>query len=409
MAISYDQLSSDQMLAVEQARSWYNSRDARPFFLSGSAGSGKTTVARYIVEALGTTTQALAPTNRAAKIMRSKGVSTARTIHSVLFQPTQWCETTGRAVDSRCVQDEKKHSHTVRFYKKPEPPEGVRCFTIDEASMVGEAIGRDVAMFGIKTIVIGDPYQLPPVSDKPAYIRENLPGMELEASHRFDSMSNIGMLANLIRLSRGQSEWSDLLPYVEFEAVDNYDLLLAWRNQTRWQVINILRALRGLPADQPQEGDKLISVANTYEAGVLNADELTVNGPIVPSTNLGAWRIPTAEAGVVTAWKRGFQDHEGEKWAASQSRRKGTDICALTFGECMTVHKAQGGEWDNVLVVDDLNAMRWAFKDEPRGINTWAYTAVTRAAKKVDFIKIGKLPTGMKLRRMVADRAGASV
>ena len=398
MAITYEQLSPDQVRAIEATVRWYNSRDPRPYTLFGAAGSGKTTVARFIVEALGTTTQALAPTNRAAKILRNKGVDGARTIHSILFRPTQWCWTDNHVVDSRCVQDEAKHSHGVRFFKREDPPTGVKCFTIDEASMVGESIASDVAMFGIKTLAIGDPYQLPPVMDKPGYGRD-LPGVELDSMHRFDSLSDIGQLANMIRVSSGLSAWHRKLPYVGFDQRDNYDLILAWRNQTRWQIVNTLRAIRGLPAETPVIGDRLISVANTYEINILNADELTVSGDPFPATNYGAINIPTKEAGLVQAWKKGFEDHEGEKWAAQQARRKGAAIAALTFSECMTVHKAQGGEWPNVLVVDDLNAMAHTPGVD---INTWAYTAVTRASQKIDFIRIAEFPTGMKLRQLIA-------
>ena len=401
MAVTFAELSPDQINAVGAAQRWYESRDPRPFRVFGAAGSGKTTVAQHIIRALGTTTQALAPTNRAARILRTKGVDTARTIHSVLFRPMPWCWTNGHQVDSTCVQEEAKHTHGPRFFKREDPPEGVKCFTIDEASMVGKRIAEDVAMFKIKTIVIGDPYQLPPVMDDPGY-GSDLPGVELDSSHRFDSLSDIGKLANIIRVSSGLNDWKKLLTYVDFGDVDNYDLLLAWRNETRWQIINTLRAVRGLPADQPQVGDRLISVANTYEVNVLNADELTVIGDVSQATNMGAWNVPTREAGVVQVWKAGFRDFDGEKWASQQARRKDATVCALTFSECMTVHKAQGGEWEKVLIVDDLAKMNYVVPDD---LNTWAYTAVTRASKQIDFIKIGGFPTGMKLRRLISASA----
>lgn len=404
--VEFNELSPDQVDAVHQAQAWHDSRNPQPFFISGAAGTGKTTVARHVVAALGTTTQALAPTNRAAKILRDRGVNGARTIHSVLFQPTPWCHTNNHQADSRCADKGDKHQHGVRFFKREDPPSGVKVFTIDEASMVGERIAADVALFRIPTIVIGDPYQLPPVMDKAGYSVTDLPGVELDASHRFDSMSPIGKLANTIRVSSGYKSWKAKLPYVGFDAVENYDLLLAWRNETRWSIITTLRTIRGRDLEIPQIGDRLISVANTYEAGVLNAAELTVTGPVTPSANMGAWNIPTAESGVVTAWKAGFRDFEGEKWAAAQSRRKGADICALTWSECLTVHKAQGGEWDNVLVVDDLNAMDWTLRNEQGAVNTWTYTAVTRAKEQVDFLKIGDLPTGMALRKLVRARVG---
>jgi exodeoxyribonuclease-5 len=405
MSVTFDQLSPDQVIAVERAVEWYNSpfAKAEPFYLRGPAGSGKTTVAAHILAAMATTTQALAPTNRAAKILRNKGVHNAMTIHKVLFIPTPWCWTQNHTIDKSC-EGKDSHQHGVRFFKREDPPLGVRCFTIDEASMVGDRIARDIAMFKIPTLVIGDPYQLPPVGDAAGYTTD-LPGVELDSMHRFDSLSDIGKLANIIRLSSGLSEWKDKIPYVGFEDRDKYDLILAWRNETRWQIINTLRSIRGLDLDTPQVGDRLLSVANCYEIGVLNADEFTVVGEPYPSTHLGAWNIPTQEKGVIPAWKIGFRDFEGEKWAAQQSRHKGSAIAALTWSECMTVHKAQGGEWENVLVVDDLEWMDRTLRNEPGSVNTWAYTAVTRASKQVDFIKINEFPTGMTLRRMVREAA----
>jgi exodeoxyribonuclease-5 len=304
-------------------------------------------------------------------------------------------------IDSRCVKEESRHQHGVRFFKRQDPPEGVKCFTIDEASMVGRRIGDDISLFRIKTLVIGDPYQLPPVGDDPAYTSD-LPGVDLDTMHRFASLSDIGKLANTIRVSSGLKDWKGLIPYVGFEDVDEYNLLLAWRNETRWKIITTLRSVRGRSLDLPQVGDRLISVANTYEVGILNADELIVTGEVFPATNLGAWNVPT-DRGVVTAWKAGFRDFEGEQWAAQQSRRRDTDICALTWSECMTVHKAQGGEWEKVLVVDDLSMMSNVMPD---ALNTWAYTAVTRASQKVDFVKIGAFPTGMALRQLIKSAAG---
>lgn len=407
MTVSRSDLTPDQINAVEQAKSWFDSRTSAttPFAILGAAGTGKTTVARYVLEALGTTTQALAPTNRAAKVLRGKGVD-ARTIHSVLFQPLQWCWTKNQQVDSGCVQEESKHNHGPRFFKRADPPEGVRCFTIDEASMVGKAIADDVALFRIPTIVIGDPYQLPPVMDKPGY-GPGLPGVELQISHRFDTLSDIGRLANEIRVSRNWRDWKGKIKHVGFDEVDSYDLLLAWRNETRWKIITMLRSIRGRSLELPQEGDRLISVANTYEVGVLNADELTVCGPITDATHAGAVNIPTVEKGVVMAWRAGFRDFDGEQWAAKLARRPNSEICALTWAEVLTVHKAQGGEWPRVLVIDDLNKMNWAAEQrgDPREVNTWAYTAVTRASEQVDFIKVGDFPTGMQLRRLIA--AGA--
>ena len=59
-------------------------------------------------------------------------------------------------------------------------------------------------------------------------------------------------------------------------------------------------------------------------------------------------------------------------WAQSNSLRCVAPLLHVNFGYAMTVHKAQGSEWDEVVIVDEPGAL-----DDPR----WAYTAVTRARR----------------------------
>ena len=46
----------------------------------------------------------------------------------------------------------------------------------------------------------------------------------------------------------------------------------------------------------------------------------------------------------------------------------------------MTVHKAQGSQWDDVVLFDES----WAFREHQA---RWLYTAVTRAAEKITVVK----------------------
>ena len=50
------------------------------------------------------------------------------------------------------------------------------------------------------------------------------------------------------------------------------------------------------------------------------------------------------------------------------------------WGYAITCHKAQGSQWDNVLVMDESSVFR-----EDR--NKWLYTAVTRAARGVTILR----------------------
>ena len=51
----------------------------------------------------------------------------------------------------------------------------------------------------------------------------------------------------------------------------------------------------------------------------------------------------------------------------------------FTFGYCLTVHKAQGSQWDNVYLFDESFVFR---EDRKR----WLYTGITRASEKITVV-----------------------
>jgi exodeoxyribonuclease V len=48
----------------------------------------------------------------------------------------------------------------------------------------------------------------------------------------------------------------------------------------------------------------------------------------------------------------------------------------VTWGYCLTAHKAQGSQWNDILVVDESYCFR-------EMASRWAYTAITRAVERV--------------------------
>jgi len=96
----------------------------------------------------------------------------------------------------------------------------------------------------------------------------------------------------------------------------------------------------------------------------------------------------------LTVWAWGFTGLEGEKRAKAAGR---DGPVAATFGQVITCHKAQGSQWDRVLVYDGsaaFGAMAYRSTVETIGRDgaaaasakarrEWLYTAVTRAAKQV--------------------------
>jgi exodeoxyribonuclease-5 len=60
-----------------------------------------------------------------------------------------------------------------------------------------------------------------------------------------------------------------------------------------------------------------------------------------------------------------------------QMKRRHDDF---DYGYALTVHKAQGSQWENIYLFDESYAFR-----EHR--DRWLYTAITRAAEKLTIVK----------------------
>ena len=67
----------------------------------------------------------------------------------------------------------------------------------------------------------------------------------------------------------------------------------------------------------------------------------------------------------------------GAEESLTPQARRGSD--EFDFGYALTVHKAQGSQWNSVVLFDESFAFR-----EHR--NRWLYTGITRAAEKLTVV-----------------------
>lgn len=172
-------LTGDQKQALEKIESFMQS-DSKVFILKGYAGSGKTTLINGIVEFLKSEKQnfqLMAPTGRAAKVLRDK-TKTGFTIHKCIYNFDK-LET---------IKDESEdvaeQSYKYIFPVKTEINTH-RLAIVDETSMISDVktehelfrfgsgrLLKDLLEFmqlhlaGNKILFVGDPAQLPPVSDR---------------------------------------------------------------------------------------------------------------------------------------------------------------------------------------------------------------------------------------------------
>lgn len=338
--------------------------------IGGYAGTGKTTLISSFVtemERLGFKVAVMAPTGKAANVLCNKGVS-ATTIHRRLYE----------LVEDKPVTFRLREHIEVDF------------FVIDESSMLSEELVADIESFGKPTLFIGDPAQLEPVG-KDAKLMVN-PDFTLKQIHRTAEGSPIIQFATKLRTSVIHPH-SYFTTFVADQGVNTSSL--RYHNQrdlrrSEWlafdQIIVGTNKTRNLYNQtfkknqndyRPVIGDKLICLKNDYVHGVFNGEGFTVaSSEFEQDEQSGELTIQLQSVDGdkfwVPFWLEFFEDPTLEPW------KKSRDTVWLDYAYAITCHKSQGSEWDSVAVVDE------AFGTPP---NRWRYTAATRAAKTLTWIR----------------------
>lgn len=407
-------LSDEQRDALNSIQGWFLGGASRyggsgqPVFrLFGAAGTGKTTLTKHLAAALGVNNIVYgAYTGKAAHVLRSKGVP-ATTIHSAVYCPVDNKEararhrvvmseiaelrsldatptTNGSAwaarmaeLEAELAQLEEALKHGVEFELNPASEwADADLIVLDEVSMVNEQIGRDIESFGVPILVLGDPYQLPPVEGGGYWTRQN-PDVILREVHRFYLDSPVGALATDIRTM--STDGLDLLKRekVNLEAAMAADQILCWKNATRHNLTSTIREKKGRPAGTPVPGDRVMCLVNNKDLGIFNGQQFEVLE--VEGADAFLLRDDEGRKSIHYYDPDGFRGADGEQAAKGRFRHQGR-VGLFTFAEVITVHKAQGSEWNHVYVVDQTHQM-WKSTDSEK--RRWLYTACTRASERV--------------------------
>lgn len=374
------QFSPQQDDALKAVARWLKTGRPQIFRLFGYAGTGKTTLARFFAEHVDGDVQFAAFTGKAAQVMRSRGAVNARTIHSLIYRPKGEEEVADEATG--------KTTMTPTFSLNRQSPVGrAKLIIVDECSMVDEELGRDLMSFGTPILVLGDPGQLPPISGA-GFFTEAEPDFLLTDIHRQARDNPIIRLALDVRegreFMRGDYGTAKVIgrDEVNRELVLEADQVLVGINRTRRRYNQRLRELKGFAALYPQAGDKLVCLRNDPAKGLLNGSLWTVMSSAKETMKPGINLLVSPEEddperGVakIKLLKAAFEDPDADIPWATKKRYDDFD-----FGYALTVHKAQGSQWNNVVLFDES----FAFKDMRQ---RWLYTAVTRAAETLTVVR----------------------
>lgn len=367
--------SPQQDAAIKAVSSWLKDPcGAQTFRLFGYAGTGKTTLAKELAAAVKGKVLYATFTGKAALVLRKKGCDDASTIHSLIYR-VETDEDTGEA----------------RFELNPDSElADAALLIVDEVSMVGDDLARDLLSFGTRILVLGDPAQLPPVKGEGYFINAE-PDVMLTEVHRQAQDNPIIRMSMEIReggrltpgaygdslIARSASLGRDRLG----ELVLGADQLLCGLNRTRTQYNHRMRAMKGLVGKaqpwHPTVGDRLICLRNDkskaiFNGGIWDAEKVKFGDDRfeIRVRSLDEDRDPLT----VDVLEPFFN---GTEQSIPWQEKRGTQ--EFTFGWAITVHKSQGSSWPHVIVFDESGVFRESKRNH-------LYTAITRAEERVTVI-----------------------
>lgn len=367
--------------------------------IGGYAGTGKSTLVKFIIDALDVDKDKVAYatyTGKAAEVLRKKGNDNAMTLHRLLYDSIP--------------------RPGGGFIRKPKAGLDYTIVVVDEVSMVPKSMIDMLMRHKVYVLFLGDPFQLPQIDKNEGHDLLDKPHIFLDEVMRQAAESEIIQLTMKIR----NNEEIDFFKGREVIVVPKAELVtghLTWADQiicgtnaTRISLNNQMRNLLGFRG-LPQNGERMICLRNYWDDTSDNGEAALVNGMtgiiqnpfesfrIAPSfVKMKNHKMDTIMGEFITDDGNTFSSVEmdrhmietGEKcidWRESYALGKLIpkigDIVPreFAFGYAITCHKSQGSEWDKVLVIEE----RFPFDKKEHA--RWLYTACTRASEKLVLVR----------------------
>ncbi|MCB1377320.1 MAG: AAA family ATPase [Alphaproteobacteria bacterium] len=410
--------SAMQAQAIATIKDWFENRtgEQQVFKVFGYAGSGKSTLVKHAMGELGLADGSdvlyAAITGKAALVMTRKGTP-ASTIHSLIYRVSEAtpaeierikeeiaglkASLPGMAVAERLFAESQltslqlrlSDSHKPRFILNEQSAlRDAKLLVLDEVSMVGDEMARDLLAFGKPVLVLGDPGQLPPVKGEGAFTRDT-PEVMLTEIHRQAGESAILRLATLAREGRpipyGEHDryvWKMRRADVAPEQMLKGGQVICGKNATRIQLNLAMKGAAGFNGFYPGgQGEKLICLKNRNDLGLVNGMFLDLEN-IEDADELSFTAAVRTEDGQRIGGERErfriYKGHFDEHVAPDPERErrdhwKKKTLIEAVWGWAITCHKSQGSQWPNIIVFDD--GLGRTAEDRAR----WLYTAITRA------------------------------
>ena len=389
--------------------------------IAGYAGSGKSTLVKYIVDALGCNddnTAYVAYTGKASQVLKSKGCKNAITAHKLLYYARK-----------------DKYGNFI-FKPRERLEQDYKLIVVDEVSMLPEEMWYQLLSHGVYVLAMGDPGQLPAVQSKSAPI--------LDKPHVFlDEIMRQAQESEIIRLSMHIREGKDfrsfpaakeqvcIIPHKYMFSQADEDLsfmhasqIICGTNAERNRINQRVRELQGR-GPIPEIGDKIIGLDNHWDVVSEQENALTngligtiknyhIENQIYPNNDV-RWKgypetpimytdieiedgdmfynIPVDYTCVITGnplltpeqetklekYNKSLLIRESKSNYFNASRYIKQVPYHFNYSYSITCWKSQGSEYANVLGYD----AGWVKKKMPDQYQKYLYTLTTRASQKL--------------------------
>ena len=364
--------------------------------IAGYAGTGKSTLVKFIIAALNVAPENVAYvtfTGKAASVLRHKGCPNAMTAHKLLYY--------------------SKRLPNGKFVFTPRTSlEGeYKVIVVDEISMLPKELWELLLRHKVYIIACGDPFQLPPIN-------KNADNHVLDTPHIFlDEIMRQAEESEIIRLTMNIREGKPIqyqrgneVQVVSPDDVvsgmyDWADQIICATNKKRLDINTYMRAAAGR-GELPEDGDKIIACRNCWDIIDTTGENALVNGTIgyLDGLAFGTQEYPIYGFPTVPVIRTGLRTDDGgfdeimldqqalmtgkkfltpeqEYQIYRRASLKGLEPIEFNYGYAITCHRAQGSEWEKVLVFEE------SFPFDKEEHARWLYTACTRPSEKLVLVR----------------------
>lgn len=367
--------------------------------IAGYAGTGKTTLVKFIISALDVEPDKVAYvsyTGKAAEVLRKKGNPNAMTLHRLLYDSFP--------------------RPGGGFIRVPKKELGYTIVVVDEVSMVPKSMIDMLLSHKVFVIFLGDPFQLPMIDKSESHDLLTKPHIFLDQIMRQAAESEIIRLTMKIRNQEDIDyfEGKEVIIAPKSSLVTGHytwaDQIICATNATRVAVNNQVRSILGYHGN-PQDGERMICLRNYWDDISESGNGALVNGSTGIIRNpfesfidapfyikMKNHRMPVIQGIFLADDGETYANVDMDKcmietgepfldwresYALGKLKMKIGDIVPrqFSYGYAITCHKAQGSEFEKVLVLEE--SFPFVKLEHAR----WLYTACTRSSEKLVLLR----------------------